>query len=142
SRARIDVLVDGAIVAAFSPAGAATDSARDASQAALLLRRLLPRWSIAIATGRGEVVGSTVVGDAIDRASLLLDRDAGEARRPAAVLLDDTTAGLLDPRFEVRGDERGLVLACEHPDSGSVRKLLGRPSPCVGREAELGALES
>ncbi|MEP7122778.1 MAG: protein kinase [Byssovorax sp.] len=64
----------------------------------------------------------------------------GAGSRPLPVRVDDVTAGLLDVRFEVSGDARGLTLAAEREGGEITRTLLGKPTPCVGRERELGVL--
>ncbi len=56
--------------------------------------------------------------------------------------IDELTAGLLDPRFVIGGDERGLALSGERDLADAGRSLLGRPSPCVGRDAELERLRA
>ncbi|HEY6039116.1 MAG TPA: AAA family ATPase, partial [Kofleriaceae bacterium] len=89
---------------------------------------------MALATGRGVLAGRWPVGEAIDRAARLLRR-AGEGVR-----IDEVTAGLLDVRFELGGDAAGLVLLAERDIVETARTLLGKATPCVGRERELGVL--
>src|SRR5262249_47050993 len=99
---------------------------------------------IAIAVGRSEATGHVPIGEAIDRATKLL-RPAGPGLIMTGpdgappIRIDDVTAGLLDARFAVAGDTAGLCLlgVREHE---APRTLLGRPTPCVGREAELDRL--
>jgi tetratricopeptide (TPR) repeat protein len=57
------------------------------------------------------------------------------------VLLDAMTAALLDDRFAVSGEDLAPVLAGEREPVEEVRKLLGKPTRCVGRERELSMLE-
>src|SRR5690242_21547338 len=47
---------------------------------------------------------------------------------------------LLDARFDVIEREAGLVLCGERALMQGARTLLGRPTSCVGRDWELGAL--
>ena len=76
---------------------------------------------------------------------LLVEDEAIEAssprRRPRPIRLDKATAGLLDERFDLGGDAAGLTLLGERQAVEATRTLLGRPSPCVGRERELNALD-
>ena len=67
---------------------------------------------------------------------------AERARARDGVSVDALTAGLLDQRFELvqRGELRTLLGESAH--QSSTRLLLGRPTPCVGREQELGLLDS
>ena len=64
------------------------------------------------------------------------------------ILLDDVTAGLLDVRFEIGGGgepsdaNAGLELRSEREVVDKTRTLLGKATPCIGRERELAALEA
>jgi eukaryotic-like serine/threonine-protein kinase len=135
-------LASGALVATFSQrptgAGAATDLAVQAARCALAARDAVPGAAIAIATGRALVAGSTPVGEAADRAAALAIEASG-----AAILLDELTAGLLDGRCRV-GARGGGVFALEKATlaADATRPLLGRPTPCVGRDAELAMLDA
>ncbi len=135
--ARMEQLADGTVVATLSGAGAATDQAVGAARCALALRAALPDRTIALATGRGAIAGQLPVGEVIDRAARMLGVGG-----QGPVLIDELTAGLLDPRFAVGGDERGLMLEGERDLADAGRTLLGRPSPCVGRDAELSRLRA
>jgi tetratricopeptide (TPR) repeat protein len=135
--ARLDIL-PVAIVAVLGSQGSATDSAASAARLSLALRALLSGVPIALATGRAEV-GSRSVGDVIDRAVARVT--AGHASTDA-VWLDDTTAGLLGPAFVVRGAESGIELTGERPTDMRVRTLLGKPTPCVGRDRDLAFLDA
>ena len=133
-------LLDGSLVASLSGDGAATDLAARAAVLALELRRLTAA-PIALAIGRGEAAaGPLPIGDVIDRAAALCEALADQTL-DVTVRIDDVTAGLLDDRFEVGGDAGGLDLRGERAEPG-FRLLLGRPTACVGRAAELGALSS
>jgi tetratricopeptide (TPR) repeat protein len=130
-RGRCDVLADGSVVITLLGEGAATDQAARAARCALAIRELVPAAPMALAIGRG-VVGDPL-GDLIDRAT-------GMVRGPGEVRVDEVTAGLLDVRFSLDGDDHGLMLAGERDVATPARTLLGRPIPCVGRERELAAL--
>ncbi|MEI8255071.1 MAG: AAA family ATPase [Deltaproteobacteria bacterium] len=100
---------------------------------------------IALATGKSLIAQSWPVGQVIDRAVRLLrgDTAGANARAPRPQLpirVDEATAGLLSTRFDIRSDSAGLILHAERESVEATRTLLGRPSPCVGRERELGAL--
>jgi tetratricopeptide (TPR) repeat protein len=60
----------------------------------------------------------------------------------AGIVLDDVTAGLLGSRFEVTGQSGRLQLERELLLDEEPRTLLGRATPCVGRDREIAALES
>ncbi len=142
--ARIERLADGVVVATLAEAGAATDQAVRAARCALALRQHWPDAPLGLATGRGVLVHRLPVGEVIDRAMRLLRRAQHGAPAAAGgrcgVPIDEVTAGLLDARFELGGDARGLELRGERESVEAVRTLLGKTTPCVGREAELSVL--
>jgi len=72
----------------------------------------------------------------------LLDLPVQATAENRAVRIDDVTAGLLDARFVLGGDARGATLRGEQVQSDGSRTLLGRPTPCVGRERELANLRA
>ena len=140
----LETLANGAFIVTLSGSGAATEQVVLAARCALRVEQELEHVPVALATGRSIVSGKTLpVGEAIDRAGALLAaevarRETGVGRR--GVRVDETTAGLVDARFEVIGDEVGLFLARERLVGHAARELLGMVTPCVGRERELGAL--
>jgi len=133
---RLEMLAEGSVVWTLAGSGVATDQARQAARGALALRAVLAEAPIALATGRAVVDEAGSAGEVIDRAARML----ASAPASRAVRLDETTAGLLDVRFEVTGDTRGLELVAERPEVPATRTLLGKPTPCVGRERELSTL--
>jgi eukaryotic-like serine/threonine-protein kinase len=139
---RIAHLSDGSIAVAFGGAGVVQDQATLAARLALMIRAQLPHATIALATGRGAPRGAPLLGEAIERAAQRIER-AGRARasEPTFVAIDETTAALLDARFEWRDGAAGPELVGEREAPETVRKLLGKPMPCVGRERELSMLE-
>jgi tetratricopeptide (TPR) repeat protein len=145
--ARLETLLDGSVIATPQGSGPATDQAVKAARCALAMRALLPDMPIALATGKSLVAQSWPVGQVIDRAVRLLRANTanlsigGNAPRPQLpIRVDEATAGLLSTRFDIRSDSAGLILHGEREQAEATRTLLGRPSPCVGRERELGAL--
>lgn len=136
--ARFEPLPRGAVVLALSGTGAATDQAARAARCALALRDALPGVPVSLATGWGVVRAEVPIGEVIDRAVAMLSDAA--SRRVARI--DDVTAGLLPARFEVRGAGDGLALEAERDARRPARRLLGRETPCVGRERELRTLDA
>ncbi|HWO26111.1 MAG TPA: protein kinase [Kofleriaceae bacterium] len=141
--ARIDCLVDGSVIATFTAKGSASDQAIQAARCALSMRAALPEIAIVLATGRSMLDGRLVVGEAIDRAVELLREHGhtGAAGGPRRILLDDTTAGLIEARFELGGAPGALELVAERDAEEGIRTLLGKPTPCVGRDRELAVLD-
>ncbi|HVK87389.1 MAG TPA: protein kinase, partial [Kofleriaceae bacterium] len=136
--ARLQRLVDGSLVVTLLGSGTTSDQAMQAARCALALHAALGTTPMALATGRGVMAGRWPVGEAIDRATALL-ADAQRAR-VSRVRIDEVTAGLLDTRFEVAGDDAGLYVLGERDHVQVTRTLLGKPTPCVGRDRELHTL--
>jgi tetratricopeptide (TPR) repeat protein len=144
--ARLEALPNGCLVATLSGNASAIDQATQAAHCALAVRAEAPAAVIALATGRAIVGTRGAIGEVIDRAVVLVRG----ARGAAGIRVDDTTAGLLDPRFELgsRGEPGDaiangtLLLLGERTARNPPRLLLGKPTPCVGRERELRALEA
>ena len=132
--AHLDRLADGSYVITIAGTGGAGDQVVQAARCALALKEIVPESPMALATGRGVMAGRWPVGEAIDRAVRLLGASS------ASVRLDEITAGLLDTRFDVGGDEAGLFLIGERDVIEVTRTLLGKPTPCIGRDRELGVL--
>jgi hypothetical protein len=141
--AKASLLADGSLLATFLlERGAATDQAALAAVCALAVKERWPDSVVVLTTGlslRGKPVP---VGEVMDRAGELLRQLEGQPAATAQVLLDETTAGLLGPRFELDKAHSGtFLLRAEQLRVDESRPLLGRPTPCVGREQELSLLE-
>ncbi|WP_437489904.1 protein kinase [Sorangium sp. So ce1014] len=137
--AQLELLRDGSLATVLSGAGSPTDLAVNAARCALALRDLLPRARVALTTGWDELEKTQPMGQVIDRASALLAASSADA---VPVLLDRMTADLLGDRFEVAPDGVGLALVGELEPADEARKLLGKPTRCVGRERELLLLQA
>src|SRR3954468_17921546 len=137
---RLERLAAGAtIVALEGGRPPATDHVARAARCALALREIAS-GAMAIAMGQVESIRELTGGDVLDRARRLRSRVASAPATPSPIALDELTAGLLDARFEVIEREVGLVLCGERALIQGARTLLGRPTPCVGRDWELDAL--
>lgn len=117
----LSILADGSLLVCVAPEGTATDQATLAVRAAIAIQCALPRASIAVAAVR-----------AIPRATRLL----GEAA-PGVIRLDDAVAGLVRGSFEIAMVDGGAILAGDRAGLETPRTLLGKATPCVGREQEL-----
>ena len=143
--ARAELLPSGALMVTVPQAGSAIDQAIAAARAALLIKEHIANAEVAVATGRAVAHGPTDGGEVADRAVGLL-KQRTERRSadpiPSGVYLDALSARLLGPRFIITMSDAGPLLLREEKDVDTSRPLLGKPTPCVGREAELGTLES
>ncbi|HEX3473520.1 MAG TPA: protein kinase [Kofleriaceae bacterium] len=137
---RLEQLAGGSTVAVLdADHQVATDQAARAARCALAMSALAPHRALAIAIGRTESGGGLPEPDVIDRASRLLAH-TGEPAGRAPIALDEISAGLLDARFDVVEHASQLQLRGERAVLHGARTLLGRPTSCVGRDWELGAL--
>lgn len=143
--ASCDQLADGSLVATLvqGRSSAATDLAASAARCALLIKERWPTAVVVIATGPGALNRNVPIGTVIDRAGRNM-RIAAE-RADGGPLLDGLTARLLGPSFITsrlpQGGELSL-LEGERSDVDESRRLLGKPTPCVGRDPELGLLDT
>jgi tetratricopeptide (TPR) repeat protein len=141
--ARVEALADGALVATLvASLGSATDPAALAARCALSLLERWPEAVVALTTGRGALDPHLPIGDAMDRAGQLLHQVEQLPTDSTPVLMDEVTAGLLGPGFQVtRAPSGAFLLHGEHLGADESRPLLGKPTPCVGREQELALLD-
>jgi eukaryotic-like serine/threonine-protein kinase len=144
--AHVDVLARGALVATLTQSrGAATDQAVQAAHCAAQIKARWPGALVVLTTGKGLVSEGRSLGEALDRAGELLAQHQGTATGHEHVVLDDVTAGLLGLRLGTTQLATG-AFALDPGDPGSgvdeARPLLGKPTPCVGRDLELAVLEA
>ncbi|MRG95763.1 serine/threonine-protein kinase [Polyangium spumosum] len=134
----LEVFADGTAAVVIDRTRVPTDVAAHVARCALALWERAPGAAMAVAAGFGERARGVPVGEAIDRAARLLHDGGDEAR----IALDETTAGLLDARFDVEALEGGgFALLGERASFEVSRPLLGKATPCVGREHELGLFD-
>jgi len=134
---RIESLADGSAVVAFAGVGVATDQAARAVRCAMsLAEAAVEERPIAVATGLGDTSGAIPIGEVIDRAMGLL------VVPTRGVRMDEVTAGLVEDRFELSPVGSAFVLVAEREAPVTGGRLLGRPTPCVGRDRELRTLEA
>jgi len=145
--ARIELLRNGSLVATLVGKGDAAELAARAARCALALRGKAADVPMVIATGRGVLDGRLPVGEVIDKAADMLRASTGGGRFPstppgmgARIDIDSMTAALLDARFEVARSAAAFTLRGERERVEATRTLLGRETPCVGRDRELSLL--
>ncbi len=146
--ARVEILVDGSIVATLDHllSGSATDQAMQAARCAIVIREHLPKAIIILATGKGILNSRVPMGDVIDRAWELSKRIQTMTPRSidsaGGIILDETSAALLDGRFQItRLGSAIYELHNERTSFDPSRPLLGKPTPCLGREREMVILD-
>ncbi len=129
-------LANGALLVTLGGRGAASEQVVIAAACALELLEALPSARLALATGRALTTGAGPPGPVIDQAAALLAHSVSPGIR-----LDEVTAGLLGERFEVTQDGKDLALTGKRGDAEASRTLLGKATPFVGRDRELGLLD-
>jgi hypothetical protein len=139
---QVELLAEGSLVATLVPErGTATDQAALAARCALLFKERWPEAAVVLTTGVGVVNERLPVGEVMDRAGRLL-RQVDQLPASSLVVMDEVTAGLLGAGFRLsRLDSGAFLLQGEQLSADESRPLLGRPTPCVGREQELALLE-
>src|SRR5204863_5839577 len=99
-------------------------------------RHLLGPSQVVAVSGR-EVFGPSLPETGLlDRAVDLIESTS----KGTAVRIDELTSALIRNRFDTGGT--GLLLAGELGEAERVRRLIGEPGSCVGREQELSQLET
>jgi hypothetical protein len=141
--AELERLLDGSMAVILTSTGVATDLAAQAARCVLAFRKQHSGRTIALAIGQGERMGRLPMGPAIDRAARLIEVfAAGQiAENTLPVLVDERMAGLLDARFDVRESGGVFALYGEQALADGTRTLLGKATPCVGRDLEMRSLE-
>ena len=137
-------LVDGTTVVSLPGEANRVDQATGAARCALAVRRAMPDQPMVLTTGRTDGSEGFPMGEMIERGVALLaeqlERRATGDGSPAAIGVDELTAGLLDRRFKVRVEEGRFWLLGEADPREAARTLLGQRSPLIGRDAELERL--
>ncbi len=130
-----ETLANGALVVVFDGSTNARDQCMRAARCALRLEAMVPYKTVALASGRARTSGGSIVGEAVDRAVETLRGAAQEG----GVKVDAASAHLLESRFEIASGATQRLLR-ERDEGLIARTLLGTPTPCVGRDMEIGAV--
>lgn len=136
-------LANGTLVVTTPTLESAHDQARQAARAAMLIRERWPEAAISMATGRGTKQGRMAMGEVVEQAARTLRTGETESHSArSGVLVDVLSAKLLEGQFAQTPQPDGALLLAEEKNSDASRPLLGKPTPCVGRDAELSMLEA
>ncbi|MFY0580998.1 hypothetical protein ACN28S_48195 [Cystobacter fuscus] len=108
---RVELLADGSLAATLVlERDTATDRAALAGRCALTFKERWPDAGVVLVTGLGLLNQRLPVGSAMDRAGQLLRELEGPSASSALVVLDEVTAGLLGPSFQVSRSAAGTYL--------------------------------
>jgi hypothetical protein len=135
---RFEPLADGSFLFVFATASMPRDLAIRACHAAMAVRARHPEVASAIVSGHTIVRRSVPIGPLLDRAARSMT-----TARAGAIAIDDNTASLVRDGF-VLANEGGVTRierAISETTGVGDSTVLGRPTPCVGRDRELAFLE-
>lgn len=149
-------LMDGSLVVTLAGLKPVTDLVQAGARCALAIAKAWPAAQVSMATGRGALTHEVPTGEAIERAfKLARSMPTGRGQRddtvingkavsaPApAIRVDDASTGLLNGRYQVDPSDRGLILVTGELNADEGRRLLGKPTPCFGRDQELNMLSA
>ena len=145
--AQADLLLGGALVATVPQMASAKDQAEIAARCAAKVKDHWPEAQVVVVTGRGSRSRGGLTGEVLDRAWRLAcpPNVPAAAQTPDSITIDEVSARLLEGRFELSpllAMNGAYALGGERLDHDAERLLLGKPTPCVGRERELSMLEA
>ena len=141
----VDCMADGSVIATLSRQGAPTEQAIQAVRCALIIQERYPDALVGLATGRAVLEQGSVFGEVLSRLGTMIETARRLPSLPSGmVILDETTGRLVHEHFSVAQIAPGLssVSRSAAAPVDNSRVLLGKPTQCVGRERELGLLES
>jgi eukaryotic-like serine/threonine-protein kinase len=136
-------LADGSIALSFvHERSTALDQTVHAIDAASKIHARWPEVAITVSTGRGVLRNRVPSGEVIDRA-LRMFSDTDDSGRKLLVL-DDVTAALVGGRILTAPVRHGVYTIVGEATVAvdGTRLLLGKATPCVGREHELSVLRA
>ncbi len=139
----VELLGRGLVLVSLRGSPGNMDHASHAARCALELRAQMPVVPIVLVSGRSDPGAPLAVGEMFDRGARMIRVLAGAPSTlvQTGIRVDEVTEGLLGSRFEVVGDSLGLLLRREVRQHAGRRALLGKATPCVGREREMAFLE-
>ncbi|MFO0592937.1 MAG: protein kinase [Polyangiaceae bacterium] len=130
------------VIAVFGGARTTGDEAVRAARACIAAASRIPWVHLAIATGRALSGQTGLSGDLIERGVRVIEREPRPTSGAWPIRIDEATARLLTEHFIVEGPVDGRVLAAVRPAAAPPRTLVGKPTPCVGRDRELVTLDA
>ncbi|HEX8795945.1 MAG TPA: AAA family ATPase, partial [Polyangiaceae bacterium] len=128
----------GAWVVTIPRTASPQEQAQRAVRCAMALASTRPGSPVHVATGRVLVNAGQTMGEVMDRAAEALAQSASAAA--AGVWIDAATAELVEGLFLVEHGGAWSRVVEEIDAIAPVRMLLGKPTPCVGREPQAAML--
>lgn len=137
---RLEAVAASSVIVTFTVGGTAAEQATRAARCALALRSALPAMRFAVSLGLGMMAQHTASGEVIDRAASILRAVTSLSPDGSPIALDSAAAGLLDAAFEIETHGELRLLVAEHDALDVGRTLLGKQTPCLGRDNEIRTL--
>jgi len=134
---RLEAMADGSLLAVLETAGLPQEMIERTARFALRVQQAVLDAPVAMATGWGVVDHQITLGAVLARAMDLL----GATSEPG-VVVDADSAAQLDAAFEVDGGDGCFRLRGPRGAHTHLRSVLGKPTPCVGRQQELALLDA
>lgn len=134
---RVEPMADGSLLAILETTGLPQEMVERTGRFALRAHQAVPDAPVAVASGWGVVDHQITLGGVLSRAMELL-----AATREPGVVVDADTAAQLDAAFEVQSEQGQWRLRGPRGARNQLRLVLGKPTPCVGRQQELALLEA
>ncbi len=130
------------VIAVFGGARTTGDEVVRAARASIAASERLPGIRLAIATGRALSGMTGLSGELIERGVRVVEHEMQPTASGWPIRIDEATARLLTEHFVVDGPVDARVLAAFRPAAAPPRTLVGKPTPCVGRDRELATLDA
>ena len=138
-------LAGGALLVTMPQLENARDQVARTAQAAMLIKARWEGAAVSIATGCGSISKRMAVGEVVERAARALrsvQKSESSTLSTSGIFADELSAQLLEGRFVQTPRPNGTLVLSEEREPDPQRPLLGKPTPFVGRETEIGILES
>jgi serine/threonine protein kinase len=133
-------LAGGAILLHFTRGAVIHEKVERAARAALDLRAALAGYNITVSLSQSDSAVLPVSPQALQAHTATLDSTDANS-----IILDPRCAAMLGANFSINAEDNGtdqtLRLLEYNPQRDELRRVLGRDSPCVGREKELRFIE-
>lgn len=140
---RLEQLADGSLLAtASADTKSHADPVLRAARAAFLMKDRWPQAQVVLATGRALLHHGIPQGEVMERiGQVLREAEATSIETHNGVLCDPVSGNLLETRYAMLRRQPLCLLQGELGMEHDSRGLLGKPTPCVGRERELALLD-
>ncbi len=131
-------LAGGVAMLAFAQGSSIQERVHRAARAALSLAERVPGWgvSLAVSIAQGDAVLPRAASDGVTEVS-----SSWRGEGAAGVLVDPSAAAFLGTQFVLEPRGGWSVLVAHAAERDVSRTVLGKSTPCLGREKELRLLE-